>query len=198
MKYSVYLFFLFTCNFCLAQKKGFESLAFAKSKLESILKEYSSTIDSNSETYKAYYFPLSKQYNSAKAEYDAYRGSMKDCILNNNNRKKIISCLQTKQLNVKSSLDSLDNILEMAYFQAYSKDSTSKIPITNSGHNTGLVTGDFIKTVLDSLVSGVINIWDQSKKYKKQFKDDYLSNIENKNYALSDFTELVKPPSKRS
>ena len=188
---------LFVCNFCYAQKTGFESLAFAKSKLESILKQYNSVIDSNSNVNRQYYFPLSKQYNSAKAEYDSYRGSMKDCILNNNNRKKIISCLQTKQLNVKSSLDSLNSILEMAYLQSYSEDSTKKVPITNSGHNTGLITGDFIKTVLDSLISGVIKIWDQSKKYKKQFKDDYLNNIESKDYALSDFTELVKPPSKK-
>ena len=115
MKWIIPLYVLFLPYSCVSQKQGFESLSYAKTSLESIIKEFGSTINDSSGTYRKYYISLSKQYNNAKANYEAQRCSMKDCILNNNSQKKIKKCWQSKQLNVQNSLDSLQSILDAAY-----------------------------------------------------------------------------------
>jgi hypothetical protein len=183
--------FLFTCSTTFGQSKGFEFLSSSKSSLESIIKVYATTIPDTSETYKKYYLPLARNYNKAKSSFDGYRGSMKDCIMNNNTKRKIQQCLQEKVANIKEQLDSLGYILDMAYLEAYSKRIIKERDPQYSGKNTGIITADFIKTLLDSLLVGTLKVWDQIKKYRKEYKDTYLGEISNKQYELSDIDELL-------
>lgn len=182
---------LFINTISYSQTKGFEFLASSKSSLESVIKTYANSITDTSETYKIYYIPLLKYYNKAKASYNGYRGAMKDCILSNESKKKIQRCLKSKSVNIQEQLDSLDNILNNAYLDAYSKKALKADVPTYSGKNTGLFTGDFIKTLLDSLLDGTIKLWDQSKKYRREYKDNYLSNISSKEYDLVDIEVLL-------
>src|SRR5579875_998390 len=168
---------LLTGSAAMAQSKGFEFLSSSKSSLESVIKVYAKTIPDTSETYKKYYLALVRNYNKAKSSYDGYRGGMKDCIMNNNTKRKIQQCLQSKVVNIKQQLDSLSFILDMAYLEAYSKQTIKQKDPNYTGKNTGLITDDFVKSLLDSLISGTLKIWDQIKKYRKEYKDTYLSEI---------------------
>jgi hypothetical protein len=188
----IFLFFLFiSCFNCYSQSKGFEFLAASKSSLESVIRSYAKAIPDSSDTYKQYYLSLITNYNKAKASYDGYRGAMKDCILNNETKGKIQRCLQSKSVSIKSQLDSLDNVLERAYLDAYLKKTIKKNDPVYSGQNTGLFTGDFIKSLLDTLLNGTLKLWDQTKKYRKEYKDNYLNNIASKDYDLSDVDDLL-------
>lgn len=181
-----------------SQTNGFEFLASSKTSLESIIKLYASSIPDTTETYKKYYLPLGFNYNKAKASYDGYRGAMKDCILNNKNQKQIQECLKTKMVDIKSQLDTLSAILNAAYIEAYSKQILKSSDPTYSGQNSGLITGDFIKGLLDTLITGTIKIWDQIKKYRKDYKDTYLTQISNKEYDLAEFDQLLKGSNKET
>ena len=189
-------FLTFLCLFIsvasFSQKKGFEFLSSGKTSLESVIKTYASSIPDSSETFKKYYVALSRNYNKAKASYNGYRGAMKDCILNNDNKRKIQQCLRTKSVDIEGRLDTLDMILEQAYLEAYFKSGGQTIPSTTSGKNSGFFTGDMIKELIDSLINGTVKLWGESKKFKKQYKDDYLNNIASKEYDLSDLDELIK------
>jgi hypothetical protein len=179
-----------------SQKKGFEGLAYAKTSLESIIKQYGATIPDSSKTYKDYYLPISKKYNAAKASYSAFLGAMKDCILNSNTEKKIKKCLQSRTLNIENNLDTLRSLFDNAYLEYYLKHQikTQGEIITK---NNGAITADTIKALMGALIDAGIKIWDEFQKRNKQFKDDYLANIQNKDYILSDFDDLIKQVNKK-
>jgi hypothetical protein len=188
--WGLILFLLISNQLC-AQKKGFESLAFAKTSLESIVKQYGSDIPDSSKVYKEYYLPISKQYNQAKASYAAYLGAMKDCILENDGEKKIKKCLQKQTLDIKKNLDSLQALFDNAYLFYYIEHPTpSNAEI--KPHNTGVITAATITSLISALIDAGIKIWDEIQKKNKQFKDDYLTNIGSKDYVLGDFDDLVK------
>jgi hypothetical protein len=191
MKTFLFSTLLLFAEFLSAQSKGFEFLSSSKSSLESIIKVYASAIPDSSRTYKKYYLPLANTYNKAKSSYNGYRGSMKDCILNYNTKTKIQHCLQSNSVSIKDQLDSLNSILTRAYFEAYSQNLTKSPDPTYSGKNTGLITGDVIKSILDTLLNGALKLSDQIQKYRKDYKDGYLNAITSKEYDLADFDDLL-------
>ena len=192
MKYFILAFLIFVSDRCFCQKKGFEFLSFAKSSLESVISDYAATIPDTSAVFKKYYIALARNYNKAKASYDGYRGAMKGCILDNNSKNKIVKCLQSKTVDIQGNLDTLETVLESAYFEESSIQSKPGNNPGYSGKNSGLITTSFISSFFDSLVNGAIKLWDQSQKYKKQFRDDYLNNITSKDYDLSELDDLLK------
>jgi hypothetical protein len=191
------LYFFFTFGFSLvnnqlfSQKKGFASLAFAKTSLESIVKQYGADIPDTSEVYKKYYLLISREYNEAKANYSAYLGAMKDCILNNDREKAIKGCLQKQTLNIEKNLDSLQVLFSNAYLLYFLVHPVSTNAETKP-HNTSAITAATVTALLGALVDAGIKIWDEIQKKNKQFKDDYLTNIGSKDYILGDFDDLVK------
>jgi hypothetical protein len=174
------------------QKGGLEFLSYAKSSMESVISNYASAIPDTSIVYKKYYLSLAKSYNSLKANYSGYRGSLKDCILNNNSKKKIQNCLAGKTIDIKGSLDTLQSVMDQAYLEQYALQGSKTKDPTFSGHNSTLVPANFVSGLLDTLISGVLKVWDQTQKYKKQYRDDYLNNITNKDYDLSEIDDLLK------
>jgi hypothetical protein len=191
MKSILIVLSLIIVNFSSGQTKGFEFLSASKSSLESIIKEYANSIPDTSETFKKFYLPLAKNYNKAKASYNGYRGAMKDCILNNETKSKIQKCLQSKSISIQSQLDTLNNILETAYLDASSKKIIKTTNPDYNGKNASLFTGDTIKAILDTLLNGAFKLFDDIKKYRKDYKDSYLNQITSKDYDLADIDDLL-------
>ena len=183
---------LFLAHFTFAQKKGFEFLSYSKSAIESIVSNFSASIPDSSPVYKQFYLPFAKAYNKAKADYGGYRGFLKDCILDNGSKKGIQKCINSKTVDFKADLDTLQSVLETAYMTQGAIDNSKPKDPTYNGHNSSLITADFIKGIMDSLIGGALKIWDQRQKYKKQYRDDYLSNLTSKDYELAEIDDLLK------
>jgi hypothetical protein len=192
MKFAFIILLISLEKVALSQTKGFEFLSSAKSSIESIISNYSAQIPDTSPVFKAHYLQLAKAYSKAKADYSGYRGAMKDCILDNNSKKNIQKCISSKAVNISSDLDTLRSVLETAYMEEAARETNKVQNPTYSGHNSGLITSDIIKGIMDSLLGGALKIWDQCQKYKKQYRDDYLSNLTSKDYDLAEIDDLLK------
>ena len=172
-------------------KTGFASLAYAKTSLESIVKQYGAEIPDSSKVFKDFYLPISKQYNAAKANYEAFKGAMNDCILSNNTEKKTKQCLQRQTLNVEKNLDTLQGLFGSMFVLYYIEHPVNP-KVENTTKNTGIITADFIKILIGALLDAGVKIWDEIQKKNKQFKDDYLKSIQSAQYTLGDFDVLLK------
>jgi len=170
---------------------GIEALSYFKSKSESLILTFAANIPDTSKIYKEYNFKINMTYNDLKARYDQYRGFMKDCILSNSSIKKLKICLKSKNLSLKTQLDSLQSIINEAYIQQYILSDPNQHKIVDTSINVAATPADFVTSLINALTDGAVKIWTQISSLKKAKKDAYSSEISSKSYDLSDYFDLL-------
>lgn len=170
---------------------GIEALSYFKSKAQSLIITYGANISDSSKVFKKYNLQINFIYNDVKAEYDQYRGFMKDCILRNSSVKKLKECLKSKNLALKAQLDSLQVLVKEAYLEQYIISQPKDHKPIDTTINVSLFTADFTSSLVGVLIDGAIKIWTQINNLKKQQRDAYLSQISSKDYDLSEFSDLL-------
>jgi hypothetical protein len=187
------LFFLITSIQLNGQTKtGFETLKYFKSSLEGTIKLFVNKIPDSSNTYKKYFLKVGQQYNLARASFEGYKGKMINCISQKNTSKKIRACLSSESPNLDLYLDSLNTLLTAAYLANYIENGIESEYKKSGTQNTGSFTIEQGILVINSLIEASIKIFNESSKYKKELKEQFIKEIASKDYVIMEFLELIK------
>ena len=172
------------------EKSGFEALLSAKVQIENITKKIT-VLPDTSPAYRKFYNELNNTFIKAAGAYEAYKGSIIDCIFYASSANKSKGCLSEKSINLKDDLDKLFAVTNNAYNEHFGISSV-KVDKYSPVKPAGPV--NLVPNIISNLVDGGMKIWNVIKDLKGQKKKEYIDQINSSAYVIKSFEEIVQPP----
>lgn len=166
------------------EKIGFAFLSDAKTEMEGTVMKMNSIPDTSA-AYRKYYIQVQNEYIKCSGKYNAYRGSIVNCILGSRSTGQCKKCLTEKTPDLNNSITNMTNLTDNAYRNYF-------YPEVEKGIES--ITGELASGIITGLIDGALKIWDKISSRKIEEQKILLEEINSSEYDLASFSTLITPP----